>query len=167
MPGLGPWSSSGFRLLLSPVWPFDELETSWIQEGWNESQGQGPEDPGAESTYSIPLRTFHLPLTLMEESEMAKYRPWLGRGVRVEPSSSQLWMSRLGRETRGRTWHQHQGEGGSSLSRGLALTPTPWGPGLQSLLQADGWFPTSLLCVLHWPRVHVKRFSALYQSLPH
>lgn len=46
-------------------------------------------------TYRKDLRTFHLPRTPMEESEMARLRPWPGSGFREEPRSSQFWISRL------------------------------------------------------------------------
>lgn len=122
-----------------------KLGTPWTQEGWNESQSQGSEGLEAESTYSIRLRTFHLPLTLMKESEMEKCRPWLGRGFRAEPSSSQLWMFRLERDPQKR--HQPGGRGRSSLSRGLALAPILRGLDQLSLHQTGFWLPTRTCCV--------------------
>lgn len=122
-----------------------KLGTPWTQEGWNESQSQGSEGPEAQSTYSIRLRTFHLPLTLMKESEMEKCRPWLGRGFRAEPSSSQLWMFRLERDPQKR--YQPGGRGRSSLSRGLALAPILRGLDQLSLHQTGFWLPTRTCCV--------------------
>lgn len=46
-------------------------------------------------TYRKDLRAFHLPRSPMEESEMARLRPWPGSGFKEEPRSSQLWTSRL------------------------------------------------------------------------
>lgn len=51
---------------------------------------------------------------------MVRLRPWPGRGVRAEPRSSQLWMLRLRRETRGA---RRQPQLGSSLSGALAPAP--------------------------------------------
>lgn len=116
----------------------DEPGIPWAQEGWEKDQGQGPKSLGAESTYTKDLRTFHSLWTLMKESEMVKLRPWPGRGVRVEPGSSQLWICRLRRERHGVLC---QPQLGSLLSRALAListTPYPHPTGTWRAEPASG-----------------------------
>lgn len=119
-PGLGARATSGLWFPPSTV-----ARTSLALR-----MGQGPESVGAEPTYRNDLRTFHLPWTQMKESEMDKPRPWPGRGVKAEPSSSQLRMFRLGRET--------QRVAASDLaSTGLLLSPLnilPVGTGPAGLL---------------------------------
>lgn len=95
---LEPGQSLGLGSLHPPRGLCDELETPRAQEEWG--QGQGPKSLGVEPTYRNDFRTFHLPWTWMEESEIDRLRPWPGRGVKAEASSSQLRMSRLRREMR-------------------------------------------------------------------
>lgn len=143
-----------------------ELGTPWTQEEWERGQGRGPESLGAEPTYRNDLRTFHLPRTWMKESEMEKLRPWPGRGVNVEPSSSQLRMSRLEREK----WRAASAPAWGQPQQGLAHLCTffPEGSGPVGLLQADVWvppLPECLLCPTLTTR-HAKHFTSMVSLRP-
>lgn len=133
---------SGRGLPPSTMWPSDEGGTPWTREEWD--QGQGPESLGVEQTYRNDLRTFQWPWTRMEESEMDRLRPWPGRGVKAELSSSQLWMCRLWRETR---------RAASALAGALTSPCTfpQWGLDQQGCFRQVSAYPhvPSACCVPH------------------
>lgn len=147
---LEPGRSLGLGSFHPPCGLCNELGTPWTQEEWG--QGQGPESLGVKPTYRNDLRAFHLPWTWMEESEMDRLRPWPGRAVKAEPSSSQLRMSRLRRETRrvasASAWVQPQ-QGSCSH---LCTFPSA-GTGPAELLQVGVWvcapLTEHLLCAPH------------------
>lgn len=75
---------------------------------------------------------------------MDRLRPWPGRGVKAELSNSQLWMSRLGRET----WRAASGLAGALIS---PCTFPQWGLDQQGCFRQVFGYPhvPSACCVPH------------------